>query len=144
MRLNAKFFLKKREFLDILEGNLKHREDSFLKEIINILNIADSEDDINIDLVDVKKVLEDGDNVFILVIKDNDIKVVKEELDNIPFIKSSIVYFCISENYSLLNIQDMMNFVEEKSDENGDIIFGSSMDNSLEDNEFLILLLGVT
>ena len=143
MKIDAKFFLKKEEFVEILEGNLKSKDDFVLKEVINIFKVVDGEDDLNIDIIDVKTVLKAGDNVFILVIRDSDIKIVKEELKNIPFIKSAIIYFCINENYSLLNIQDMIGFVEEKSYDDADIIFGSSMDNSLKDDEFLMVLFGV-
>ena len=140
MKVDAKFLLSKEKFLSVLEGKLESKSDEMLKAIIDILALNNGENDINLDLLDIKTVLSAGDEVVVGVIQNEDDEIFKKIVDDIDYAKSAMVYFAVNEDYPLLQIQDYMDVVAKKVDENGDIIFGTSIDNSLKDNEALIIL----
>ena len=144
MKINAKFLMSKEDFLSVLEGKLDSKSDKLLKSLIDILALNNGENDINLDLLDIKTVLSAGDEVFVGVIQDDKNELFNEIIDEIEDIKSAMVYFAINEDYPFLKIQDYMSLLEEKVDENGDIILGTSVDNSLKDNESLIILILVS
>ena len=140
MKINAKFLMSKEDFLSVLEGKLDSKSDKLLKSLIDILALNNGENDINLDLLDIQTVLSAGDEVFVGVIQDDKNELFNEIIDEIEDIKSAMVYFAINEDYPFLKIQDYVSLLEEKVDENGDIILGTSVDNSLKDNESLIIL----
>ena len=144
MKINAKFLTSKEKFLSVLEGKLDSKSDKLLKSLIDILALNNGENDINLDLLDIQTVLSAGDEVFVGVIQDDKNELFKKMIDDIKDVKSAMVYFAVNEDYPFLKIQDYMSLLEEKVDENGDIILGTSVDNSLKDNESLIILILVS
>ena len=133
MNLYVEYLIKKDEFLKLLED--KNIKAELLKTFIDILSL--DEEGINVDLVDIKSVLNNGDEVILRISNDFNKLIKGEEF------KSVIVYFIVNENFSLLKIQEFMDIIQDRVDEDGDIIFGSNIDNSLKNNEYISFLLGV-
>jgi cell division protein FtsZ len=118
---------------------------------ISNMVISYSENDINVDFNDLKTVMsyqglalmgvgeEKGESAAFNAIK----KAIESPLlDNISIegAMGVLVHFTMHEDYPLDEIYEGMNIIEEKADENADIIFGTTTDNSLDIDEIKVTI----
>jgi cell division protein FtsZ len=118
---------------------------------ISNMVISYSENDINVDFNDLKTVMsyqglalmgvgeEKGESAAFNAIK----KAIESPLlDNISIegAMGVLVHFTMHEDYPLDEIYEGMNIIEEKADENADIIFGTTTDNSLNIDEIKVTI----
>jgi cell division protein FtsZ len=128
-------------------------DDVLYKAVSGIANMVISygENDINVDFNDLKTVMsyqglalmgvgeEKGESAAFNAIK----KAIESPLlDNISIdgAMGVLVHFTMHENYPLDEIYEGMNIIEEKADNNADIIFGTTTDNSLEPDEIKVTI----
>ena len=142
MKIRAKFLMSKEDFLSLLNNKNVSITDKILKTVIEIL-ISETENDININLSDIKFVLENGKEVFLGVVQGSQNDIYEYFLEELDKSKALLVYFGINENYPFLKIQKYMNLLKKRVYDNGDVLFGTYTDNSLKNDEIFIILLSV-
>jgi cell division protein FtsZ len=147
------------KILSIIDRKVGRREafslvdDVLYKAVSGISNMVISygENDINVDFNDLKTVMshqglalmgvgeEKGENAAFNAIK----KAIESPLlDNISIdgAMGVLVHFTLHEDYPLMEMQESMNLIYEKVDEDADIIFGTTTDNSLEPDEIKVTI----
>ena len=144
MKIKSKILIDKSRFLSIMEDKIESKSDEIVKSFIDIMLSAKDENDICIDELDLKTVLENGNEVFLGAVQSENEEEFKNLLDEIKVSKGVIVYFVVNEDYPLLKIQDFMGIVEKKLSEDDDIIFGVGSDNSFKENEFLAIMISIS
>jgi len=113
-----------------------------IKEIYALISPAE-DDDINLDLVDIKAILDSQGVALISIGESNEqnsvIKAIKMAMDsllaeNISLGKATgaMMHFTVHPDMSLLDISDAVDILYEILDENADCMFGVSSDNSLD------------
>ena len=144
MKIKSKILMDKSRFLSIMEDKIESKSDEIVKSFLDIMLSAKDENDICIDELDLKTVLENGNEVFLGAVQSENEEEFKNLLDEIKVSKGVIVYFVVNEDYPLLKIQDFMGIVEKKLSEDDDIIFGVGSDNSFKENEFLAIMISIS
>jgi cell division protein FtsZ len=147
------------KILTIIDRKVGRREafslvdDVLYKAVSGISNmvITYGENDINVDFNDLKTVMshqglalmgvgeEQGENAAFNAIK----KAIESPLlDNISIdgAMGVLVHFTLHEDYPLVEIEESMNLIYEKADEDADIIFGTTTDNSLSPDEIKVTI----
>jgi len=147
------------KILTIIDRKVGRREafslvdDVLYKAVSGISNMVISygENDINVDFNDLKTVMshhglalmgvgeEKGDNAAVNAIK----KAIESPLlDNISIdgAMGVLVHFTLHEDYPLVDMEESMNLIYEKADEEADIIFGTTTDNSLAPDEIKVTI----
>ena len=128
-------------------------DDVLYKAVTGISNMVVSygENDINVDFNDLKTVMShqglalmgvgemQGENAAFEAIK---MAIESPLLDNISIdgAMGVLVHYTMHEDYPLVEIQESMAVVEEKADEDADIIFGTTTDNSLAPDEIKVTI----
>ena len=128
-------------------------DDVLYKAVTGISNMVVSygENDINVDFNDLKTVMSHqglalmgvgemkGENAAFEAIK---MAIESPLLDNISIdgAMGVLVHYTMHEDYPLVEIQESMAVVEEKADEDADIIFGTTTDNSLAPDEIKVTI----
>jgi len=128
-------------------------DDVFYKAVTGISNMVVSygENDINVDFNDLKTVMSHqglalmgvgemkGENAAFEAIK---MAIESPLLDNISIdgAMGVLVHYTMHEDYPLVEIQESMAVIEEKADEDADIIFGTTTDNSLAPDEIKVTI----
>jgi len=148
------------KILTIIDRKVGRREafslvdDVLYKAVSGIANmvITYGEDDINVDFNDLKTVMshqglalmgvgeEKGENAAYNALK----KAIESPLlDNISIdgAMGVLVHYTMHENYPLVEIEESMNIVYDKADEDADVIFGTTTDNSLEPDEIKVTII---
>ncbi|WP_024788983.1 cell division protein FtsZ [Lebetimonas sp. JH292] len=147
------------KLLTIIDRKVGRREafslvdDVLFKAVHGISNMVISygENDINVDFNDLKTVMSHQGLALMGVGEDkgesaafNSIKKAIESplLDNISIegAMGVLVHFTMHEDYSLDEIYEGMNIIEEKAHDDADIIFGTSTDNSLAPDEIKVTI----
>ena len=144
MKIKSKILMDKSRFLSIMEDKIESKSDEIVKSFLDIMLSAKDENGICIDELDLKTVLENGNEVFLGAVQSENEEEFKNLLDEIKVSKGVIVYFVVNEDYPLLKIQDFMGIVEKKLSEDDDIIFGVGSDNSFKENEFLAIMISIS
>jgi cell division protein FtsZ len=118
---------------------------------ISNMVISYGENDINVDFNDLRTVMshqglalmgmgsDQGENAAYNALK----KAIESPLlDNLSIdgAMGVLVHFTINSEYSLVEIQESMEVVYEKADEDADIIFGTTTDNSLSPDEIKVTI----
>jgi cell division protein FtsZ len=128
-------------------------DDILYKAVSGISNMVISygEDDINVDFNDLKTVMshqglalmgvgeDKGENAAFNAIK----KAIESPLlDNISIdgAMGVLVHFTLHEDYPLVEMEESMNLIYDKADEDADIIFGTTTDNSLAPDEIKVTI----
>ncbi len=147
------------KILTIIDRKVGRREafslvdDVLFKAVSGISNMVISygENDINVDFNDLKTVMshqglalmgvgeEKGENAAFNAIK----KAIESPLlDNISIdgAMGVLVHFTLHEDYPLVEMEESMNVIYEKADEDADIIFGTTTDNSLAPDEIKVTI----
>jgi len=147
------------KILTIIDRKVGRREafslvdDVLYKAVSGISNMVISygENDINVDFNDLKTVMshhglalmgvgeEKGDNAAFNAIK----KAIESPLlDNISIdgAMGVLVHFTLHEDYPLVDMEESMNLIYEKADDDADIIFGTTTDNSLAPDEIKVTI----
>ena len=147
------------KILTIIDRKVGRREafslvdDVLYKAVSGISNMVVSygENDINVDFNDLKTVMSHqglalmgvgemkGENAAFEAIK---MAIESPLLDNISIdgAMGVLVHYTMHEDYPLVEIQESMAVVEEKADEEADIIFGTTTDNSLAPDEIKVTI----
>ena len=128
-------------------------DDVLYKAVTGISNMVVSygENDINVDFNDLKTVMSHqglalmgvgemkGENAAFEAIK---MAIESPLLDNISIdgAMGVLVHYTMHEDYPLVEIQESMTVIEEKADEEADIIFGTTTDNSLAPDEIKVTI----
>ena len=128
-------------------------DDVLYKAVTGISNMVVSygENDINVDFNDLKTVMSHhglalmgvgevkGENAAFEAIK---MAIESPLLDNISIdgAMGVLVHYTMHEDYPLVEIQESMAIIEEKADEEADIIFGTTTDNSLAPDEIKVTI----
>ena len=128
-------------------------DDVLYKAVTGISNMVVSygENDINVDFNDLKTVMSHqglalmgvgemkGENAAFEAIK---MAIESPLLDNISIdgAMGILVHYTMNEEYPLVEIQESMSVVEEKADDEGYIIFGTTTDNSLAPDEVKVTI----
>jgi len=128
-------------------------DDVLYKAVTGISNmvVSYSENDINVDFNDLKTVMShsglalmgvgeiQGENAAFEAIK---MAIESPLLDNISIdgAMGVLVHYTMHEDYPLVEIQESMAVIEEKADEEADIIFGTTTDNSLAPDEIKVTI----
>ena len=147
------------KILTIIDRNVGRREafslvdDVLYKAVSGIANMVISygENDINVDFNDLKTVMshkglalmgvgeEKGENAAFNAIK----KAIESPLlDNISIdgAMGVLVHFTLHEDYPLVEMEESMNLIYEKADDDADIILGTTTDNSLAPDEIKVTI----
>jgi cell division protein FtsZ len=147
------------KILTIIDRKVGRREafslvdDVLYKAVSGISNMVISygENDINVDFNDLKTVMshhglalmgvgeEKGENAAFNAIK----KAIESPLlDNISIdgAMGVLVHFTLHEDYPLVDMEESMNLIYEKADDDADIIFGTTTDNSLAPDEIKVTI----
>jgi len=147
------------KILTIIDRKVGRREafslvdDVLYKAVSGISNMVISygENDINVDFNDLKTVMshqglalmgvgeERGENAAFNAIK----KAIESPLlDNISIdgAMGVLVHFTLHEDYPLVDMEESMNLIYEKADDDADIIFGTTTDNSLAPDEIKVTI----
>jgi len=147
------------KILTIIDRKVGRREafslvdDVLYKAVSGISNMVISygENDINVDFNDLKTVMshhglalmgvgeEQGENAAFNAIK----KAIESPLlDNISIdgAMGVLVHFTLHEDYPLVDMEESMNLIYEKADDDADIIFGTTTDNSLAPDEIKVTI----
>ncbi|WP_457560159.1 cell division protein FtsZ [Caminibacter sp.] len=147
------------KILTIIDRKVGRREafslvdDILYKAVSGISNMVISygENDINVDFNDLKTVMshqglalmgvgeDKGENAAFNAIK----KAIESPLlDNISIdgAMGVLVHFTLHEDYPLVEMEESMNVIYEKADEDADIIFGTTTDNSLAPDEIKVTI----
>ena len=117
----------------------------YLSQVVNEICtlISPAEDDINLDLADIKTILGSQGVALISIGESNEqnsaIKAIKMAMNsllvkNISFDKATgvMLHFTVHPDILLLDISDAVDILYETLDENADCVFGVSTDNSLD------------
>ncbi len=128
-------------------------DDVLFKAVTGISNMVVNygENDINVDFNDLKTVMShqglalmgvgemQGENAAFDAVK---MAIESPLLDNIAIdgAMGVLVHYTMHEDYPLVEIQESMNIIEEKADEDADIIFGTTTDNSLSPDEIKVTI----
>ena len=144
MKIKSKILMDKNRFLSIMEGRIESKSDEIAKSFLNVMLSAKGENNICVDELDLKTVLENGNNVFLGAVQSENEEEFKNLLDEIEVSKGIIVYFVVNEDYPLFKIQDFMEMVEKKLNEDDDIILGTGSDNGFKENEFLAIIISIS
>ena len=147
------------KILTIIDRKVGRREafslvdDVLYKAVSGISNMVISygENDINVDFNDLKTVMshqglalmgvgeDKGENAAFNAIK----KAIESPLlDNISIdgAMGVLVHFTLHEDYPLVEMEESMNLIYDKADEDADIIFGTTTDNSLAPDEIKVTI----
>jgi len=147
------------KILTIIDRKVGRREafslvdDVLYKAVSGISNMVISygENDINVDFNDLKTVMshqglalmgvgeEKGENAAFNAIK----KAIESPLlDNISIdgAMGVLVHFTLHEDYPLVEMEESMNLIYDKADDDADIIFGTTTDNSLAPDEIKVTI----
>jgi len=147
------------KILTIIDRKVGRREafslvdDVLYKAVSGISNMVISygENDINVDFNDLKTVMshqglalmgvgeDQGENAAFNAIK----KAIESPLlDNISIdgAMGVLVHFTLHEDYPLVEMEESMNLIYDKADEDADIIFGTTTDNSLAPDEIKVTI----
>jgi cell division protein FtsZ len=118
---------------------------------ISNMVISYGENDINVDFNDLRTVMshqglalmgmgqDQGENAALNAIK----KAIESPLlDNLSIdgAMGVLVHFTLHDDYPLAEIEEGMNIVYDKADEDADIIFGTTTDNSLSPDEIKVTI----
>jgi len=128
-------------------------DDVLYKAVSGISNMVISygESDVNVDFNDLKTVMSHhglalmgvgetkGENAAIEAIK---MAIESPLLDNISIdgARGVLIHFTLHENYPLVEIDESMLLIQEKADPDADIIFGTTTDNSLGEDEIKVTI----
>jgi len=128
-------------------------DDVLYKAVSGISNMVISygENDINVDFNDLKTVMSHhglalmgvgetkGENAALEAIK---MAIESPLLDDVSIdgAKGVLIHFTLNENFPLVSIEESMSLIEEKADEDADIIFGTTTDNSLAEDEIKVTI----
>ncbi len=156
---NSIVVIPNEKLLSIIDRKVGRREafalvdDVLYKAVSGISNMVISygENDINVDFNDLRTVMshqglalmgmgeDQGENAAFNAIK----KAIESPLlDNLSIdgAMGVLVHFTMHEDYPLAEIDEGMNVVYEKADEDADIIFGTTTDNSLSPDEIKVTI----
>lgn len=156
---NSIVIIPNEKLLTIIDRKVGRREafslvdDVLYKAVSGISNMVISygENDINVDFNDLQTVMshqglalmgigeEKGENAAFNAIK----KAIESPLlDNLSIdgAMGVLVHFTLHEDYPLAEIDEGMNIIHEKADEDADIIFGTTTDNSLSPDEIKVTI----
>ncbi len=128
-------------------------DDILYKAVSGIANMVISYgvDDVNVDFNDLKTVMshrglalmgvgeETGENAAHNALK----KAIESPLlDNLSIdgAMGVLAHFTMNENYPFIEVQESMALVEERAHTDADIIFGTTTDNSLADDEIIVTI----
>jgi len=147
------------KILTIIDRKVGKREafslvdDVLYKAVTGIANmvVSYSENDINVDFNDLKTVMSheglalmgvgeiQGENAAFEALK---MAIESPLLDNISIdgAMGVLVHYTMHEDYPIVEIQESMNIVYEKADEDADIIMGTTTDNSLSPDEIKVTI----
>jgi len=147
------------KILTIIDRKVGRREafslvdDVLYKAVTGISNMIVSygENDINVDFNDLKTVMSHhglalmgvgetkGENAAFEAVK---MAIESPLLDNISIegAMGVLVHYTMHENYPLVEIEESMHTIEEKADGDADIIFGTTTDNSLAEDEIKVTI----
>lgn len=128
-------------------------DDVLYKAVTGISNMVVNygENDINVDFNDLKTVMShkglalmgvgemQGENAAFEAVK---MAIESPLLDNISIdgAMGVLVHYTMHEDYPLVEIQESMSIIEEKADDDADIIFGTTTDNSLSPDEIKVTI----
>ncbi len=128
-------------------------DDVLYKAVTGISNMVVNygENDINVDFNDLKTIMSHqglalmgvgeikGENAAFEAVK---MAIESPLLDNIAIdgAMGVLVHYTMHEDYPLVEIQESMSIIEEKADEDADIIFGTTTDNSLSPDEIKVTI----
>ncbi|NPA11052.1 MAG: cell division protein FtsZ [Epsilonproteobacteria bacterium] len=147
------------KILTIIDRKVGRREafslvDNVLYQAVSGISnmvISYGENDINVDFNDLKTVMshkglalmgvgeEKGENAAYNALK----KAIESPLlDNITIdgAMGVLVHYTMHEDYPLVEIEESMNIIYDKADEDADVIFGTTTDNSLEPDEIKVTI----
>jgi len=129
-------------------------DDVLYKAVSGISNmvISYSENDINVDFNDLKTVMSHhglalmgvgetkGESAAFEAIK---MAIESPLLDDVSIdgAKGVLIHFTLNENYPLVEIEESMSSIEEKVDPEAYIIFGTTTDNSLAEDEVKVTII---
>jgi len=156
---NSIVVIPNEKLLTIIDRKVGRREafalvdDVLYQAVSGISNmvISYSENDINVDFNDLRTVMshqglalmgmghDKGDNAAFNAIK----KAIESPLlDNLSIdgAMGVLVHFTMHDDYPLAEIDEGMNIIYEKADEEADIIFGTTTDNSLSPDEIKVTI----
>jgi len=128
-------------------------DDVLYKAVTGISNMVVNygENDINVDFNDLKTVMSyqglalmgvgemKGENAAFEAVK---MAIESPLLDNIAIdgALGVLVHYTMHEDYPLVEIQESMSIIEEKADDEAEIIFGTTTDNSLAPDEIKVTI----
>ena len=147
------------KLLEIVEKNLGYKEsfklvDNVLAQAVGGMSsvvLSCSESDINADFADVKTIMSHkglailsigeavGDDAAVEAVKN---AIESPLLDNqtIDGAMGVLIHFNINPNFPLVQIQNAMQIIYEKADEDADIIFSTTSSDKLAENEVKITI----
>jgi len=128
-------------------------DDVLYKAVSGISNMVISygENDVNVDFNDLKTVMShhglalmgvgetQGENAALEAVK---MAIESPLLDDVSIdgARGVLIHFTLNENYPLVEIDESMSLIQEKADEDADIIFGTTTDNSLSEDEIKVTI----
>jgi len=138
----VKVFLNNR----LLES--KEKEDVLIAKIEQTL-LKQSDDAINLDLEDIKMILQDKENLFIGQSEVTSLSDAIDEAfasllfnaDTYKQIKGLLVKFNMHSDFPMLNIGNSMNELYERIDADADIIWGTFCDDSMQKDDVQVIVM---
>jgi len=136
------------------KGAFKMVDNVLARAVQGIIGIIldSGKNDINVDFADLKTILSySGHSVMSMGVgygENAALEAIEKALNNqllshsdISGSKGILVYFAANSNYSLDKLYEAMEIIQNKSDEEADVIFGTSSDDELDENQVAVTLI---
>jgi cell division protein FtsZ len=137
-----------------IKDSFKLVDDILMKSVMGITEVIlnHNEDDINLDFADVQTIMSYSGKALIGIGESSGDNAATDSLNkaiNSPLLekhdfknaKGLLIHFNINPNFPLLEINKAMNFLEEQCNEDIQIIFGTTTNESLKIDEVKIIVL---